>query len=51
MKKDEQKDTILTIDTRSLNKTAFSGGGGGGADDNDYDEIATPALELAIQTK
>ena len=45
-KKEERKETILTIDTRNI-----SGNGNVDSGDGDFDENVEPPLEKAIQTK
>ena len=46
MRKEERRDTILTIDTRNVAKAT-----GEENNDADFDDVAEPPLQLAIQTK
>ena len=46
LRKEERRDTILTIDTRNVAKAS-----GEDVNDADFDEVAEPPLQLAIQTK
>ena len=46
MRKEERRDTILTIDTRKVAKAT-----GEENNDADFDDVAEPPLQLAIQTK
>ena len=46
LRKEERRDTVLTIDTRNVAKA-----GGEEANDADFDDVAEPPLQLAIQTK
>lgn len=50
MKKDEYRETILTIDTRGSNPLNGVNAAEAAAD-TEFDEQPTPALENAIQTK
>ena len=50
MKKDEYRETILTIDTRGSNPLNGLNSAEAAAD-TEFDEQPTPALENAIQTK
>ncbi len=51
VKKDERKETILTIDTRSLNKNGGLAGGDEGDQDADFEDLPVNPLEMAIKTK
>ena len=46
LRKEERRDTILTIDTRNVAKASCEDN-----NDADFDEVAEPPLQLAIQTK
>ena len=46
-KKEERKETVLTIDTRNIS----NGAGGSDQQDNEFDENVEPPVQKAIQTK